>query len=75
MTSLLPLEMADSGDENVASTSSFNSNSKKKHRYDVPDVKTSIKRLVPIKRRSLINAGDFGMVSINAGSLINAGLK
>ena len=35
MTSLLPLEMADSGDENIASTSSFNSNSKKKHRYDV----------------------------------------
>jgi hypothetical protein len=27
--------MADSGDENIASTSSFNSNSKKKHRYDV----------------------------------------
>jgi hypothetical protein len=33
--SFLPLEMADSGDENIASTSSFNSNSKKKHRYDV----------------------------------------
>ena len=32
MTSLPPLEMADSGDENVAATSSFN-NSKKKHRY------------------------------------------
>jgi hypothetical protein len=27
--------MADSGDENIASTSSFNSNSKKKHQYDV----------------------------------------
>ncbi len=29
--------------------------------------KTSIKRLVPIKRRSLINAGDFDLVSMNAG--------
>ena len=35
MTSLPPLEMADSGDVNVAAASSFNSNSKRKHRYDV----------------------------------------
>jgi hypothetical protein len=29
------LEMVDSGDENTAATSSFNSNLKMKHRYDV----------------------------------------
>ncbi len=101
MTSLIPLEMSDSGDKNIASTSSFNSISKKntslmldfnlkrwpmrkntpvpktcKNTHNliptytllpVPVVKTSIKRLVPIKRRSHINAGDFG--------LMNAGLK
>ena len=38
--------------------------------------KTSIKRLVSIKRRSQIAAGGFrGRVPINAGSQINAGLK
>jgi len=42
--------------------------------YDMPYRKTSIKCLAPIKRRSQIDAeGLGGRVSINAGSLINAG--
>ena len=41
----------------------------------IPVTRTYNKRLVQIKHQSLINAGVFDAVPINAGSLINAGLK